>query len=168
VAKKASRDPIKEAAVLAAFIFLPPSKGQLGYRAADIVVLSPLSFRHIYGVSPHARPQWITKVTSTCKSLVKNGLLYSPGTVTRKTSDWKGNPVEYQSPVFQLTEAGYVHALSLVKVDTMPHTKNIVTHVKRAYRTDAGPKLKNMFEYFAFGKILKQETSGYFHEEEDW
>ena len=132
-------------AILTSFILLPLAGHENGRRAADIIRTAPFAFGKVlsrYGQYDRLKQARI--VSNSCIRLVREGLLRE---VCRRKHIFQipyriyipGRPesIEYMSPVYNLTEAGFVQALSCADCRKLPELR--IKARKKKRRRDRGP-----------------------------
>lgn len=111
--------------ILASFFLLPLARNQNGRRAAEIVATCPYAFAKLCYTSDRLKMARI--VSNSCKRMVREGLLIEVGRrphIFVIPYKWfvgdRPWAVEYESPAYNLTEAGAVRALSLGDLSKLP------------------------------------------------
>jgi hypothetical protein len=110
--KKTEELTIKHRAILASFVFCPVGVKQPGRRSYDIARTNITRFRRIFQARKYDHSVWLTQIAAHCKALVRRGYLYEVDRVPANYTHHDGHVYEYQSPRFNLTEAGVMYCLT--------------------------------------------------------
>lgn len=145
----------QELAILASFVFLPLPKRAAGRRGAEVAQVARPVFNQLF--KKYVKGRFALQVTITCKKLVRRGLLYQSGTVTREFRQPVRMPkgevrtVAYQSPVFALTESGLWFVLSQCDQSQLCTTRQAISAWKHWYHDFNDEPGFQSFQRFAFG-----------------
>jgi hypothetical protein len=138
-------------AILASFILLPLARHENGRRAAEIVRTAPYAFTNLCFTNDRLKLAQI--VTNSCMRMAREGLLREVG---RRTHEFHipykwfipGRPLTkvYESPVYNLTEAGMMRALSCADFGKLPELRTKTRKKKRKYRNTSNPYQNDSFD----------------------
>lgn len=147
-------------AIIVSFILLPLALHQKGRRAAEIVRASPYAFIKAIGGNSD-RLALARIIHNSCVRLVREGLLEEVGRVPYSFRiPYKyyiaGRPEfsHYLSPVYNLTEAGFIQALACADCTQLPDLRK--KERKKRRRKDKNPYQIDVYEVAkVFIKLLE-------------